>query len=300
MLRLFVDNLLPVILAAAVGYALAARVKVQGRALARVAFLVFSPCMVYQVLLESRLSAGDMARMGAFSFTVLLLLGGMAFLIARSMRWSRSMTAATVLVVLLPNAANIGLSVNYFAFGDAGLAQASLFFVSSAVLTYTVGVFIASLGRSGVRAALLGLPKVPTVWAVIAALVMSHHGWDLPFPVARTVELLSDACIPVFLVILGIELHGVKWGGRARPLMTAVGLRLVGGAVLGIVAARVFGLEGPARQAGVLEAAMPSAVVTIILASEYEVEPSFVTSVVFVTTLLCPFTLTPLMAFLGA
>ncbi len=78
-----------------------------------------------------------------------------------------------------------------------------------------------------------------------------------------------------------------------------MGLRLVGGAVLAIAAARVFGLEGPARQAGILEAAMPSAVVTIILASEYEVEPSFVTSVVFVTTLLCPFTLTPLMALLG-
>ncbi len=300
MLRLFVDNLLPVILTAAVGYALAARVQVQARSVARIGFLVFSPCLVYQVLLESRVPLGDMGRMAGFSFTVLLVLGGVAFLIARAMRWPRSLTAATVLVVLLPNAGNIGLSVNYFAFGDAGLAQASLFFVSSSVLTYTVGVFIASLGKAGVRAALLGLPKVPTVWAVAAALIMSHQGWDLPFPVARTVKLLSEACIPVFLVILGIELRGVKWAGRARPLFTAVGLRLVGGAVLAIAAARVFGLEGPARQAGILEAAMPSAVVTIILASEYEVEPSFVTSVVFVTTLLCPFTLTPLLALLGA
>ena len=300
MLRLFVNNLLPVILTAAVGYALAARVQVQARSLARVAFLVFSPCLVYQVLLDSRLSAGDMARMAGFSFAVLLVLGGVVLLIARALRWPRSLTAATMLVVILPNAGNFGLSVNYFAFGDAGLAQASLFFVSSAVLTYTVGVFIASLGRAGVREALLGLPKVPTVWAVVAALVMSRQGLDLPFPVARTVKLLSEACIPVFLVILGIELHGVKWSGRARPLMTAVALRLAGGALLAVAAARAFGLEGPARQAGILEAAMPSAVVNIILASEYDVEPSYVTSVVFATTLLCPLTLTPLLAYLGA
>ncbi len=300
MLRLFVDNLLPVILTAAVGYALAARVQVQARSLARVAFLVFSPCLVYQILFESRLPIGDMARMAGFSFTVLLLLGGVAFLVARAMHLPRTLTAAAVLVVLLPNAGNIGLSVNYFAFGDPGLTQASLFFVSSSVLTYTVGVFIASLGKSGVRAALFGLPRVPTVWAVTAALLMSHQGWEFPFPLARSIKLLSEACIPVFLVILGIELQGVRWAGRARPLLAATALRLVGGAVMAILVARVFGLEGPARQAGILEAAMPSAVVTIILASEYEVESSFVTSVVFLTTLLCPFTLTPLLALLGA
>ena len=44
-----------------------------------------------------------------------------------------------VLTVLLPNAGNFGLSANLFAFGEEGLAQASLFFVTASVLSYTVG-----------------------------------------------------------------------------------------------------------------------------------------------------------------
>jgi predicted permease len=65
---------------------------------------------------------------------------------------------------------------------------------------------------------------------------------------------------------------------------------------LGLV--NVLGLSGAARQAAMIEASMPTAVVTTILALEYEVVPSFVTSVVFVSTLLSPVTVTLLIALL--
>ena len=54
-----------------------------------------------------------------------------------------------------------------------------------------------------------------------------------------------------------------------------------------------------ARQAGVLQAAMPTAVITTILALEYKLDSSFVTGVVFLSTLLSPFTLALLIAFLN-
>jgi len=59
-------------------------------------------------------------------------------------------------------------------------------------------------------------------------------------------------------------------------------------------------MTGPSYQAVVLEAAMPVAVLTTILATEFDAEPTFVTTAVLVTTLISPFTLTPLLAFLGA
>jgi hypothetical protein len=41
-------------------------------------------------------------------------------------------------------------------------------------------------------------------------------------------------------------------------------------------------------------------VLTTVVATEFDVEPSFVTAVVFVTTLLSPLTLTPLLYYMGA
>ena len=45
---------------------------------------------------------------------------------------------------------------------------------------------------------------------------------------------------------------------------------------------------------------MPWAVLSTILATEYDAEPVFVTTAVFVSTLLSPLTLTPLLLILGA
>jgi predicted permease len=78
----------------------------------------------------------------------------------------------------------------------------------------------------------------------------------------------------------------------------AVGLRLIVSTLLGLLLAQVLGLDGAARQAGIIQTAMPVAVVTTILAVEFQTEPAFVTSVVFLSTILSPITLTPLIAFL--
>jgi predicted permease len=289
-----------VFLAAGAGYLLSWRLQVDPKPVAQLAFFVLAPCLVFQVIMDSDLPPDQLTRMVVFTTTVLLVVAGLAAAVARALGWSRPLIAAGVLVVLLPNAGNFGLSANLFAFGEEGLSQASVFFIASAVLSFTVGVFVASLGRSSLSATLLGMLRVPAIWAVIVAFALVGTDAQFPVPLARTVQLLSEASIPVFLVVLGMQLYGKGITGPWGPVALGTGLRLVGGAVAGLVLAGFMGLGGPARQAGVLQSAMPSAVITIVLATEYDVEPAFVTSVVVATTLLSPLTLTPLLALLGA
>jgi len=300
LLGLFSNNLLPVFLAAGAGYAVAARLRIDPRHLAHVAFFVFAPCFIFDLILHSDVGGEALLRMFGFGLLGQTGLAALTWLVARWLGWSRPLTTAAILVVLLTNAGNFGLPVALFAFGEAGLAQAGLYFVTSAIISYTFGVFVASLGRASLRSALAGLPRVPTIWAVALALVITHYGWRLPLPLDRTVGLLGDACIPAFLVILGMQLHGTGLRGPWGPLSFAVAMRLLGGAAVALLLAPLFGLEGTARQAGILQSAMPSAIISIILATEYDVEPAFVTSAVFASTLLSPLTLTPLLAYLGA
>jgi hypothetical protein len=62
--------------------------------------------------------------------------------------------------------------------------------------------------------------------------------------------------------------------------------------------AHVLGLDGAALQGGVLQAAMPTAVVTTILAVEYNLDHGLMTGVVMLSTLLSPLSLVPLIAYL--
>ena len=298
LLRLFADNLLPIFLAAGAGYVLSAALKTDPRPLSHVGFNLFAPCLMFRLVVESRLPADAVWRMAGFTAAVLLALGAVALVIARMLGWSRERTSAVVLCALLPNAGNFGLSANLLAFGEAGLAHAGLFFLTSSVITFSVGIVVASLGKVNLRTALLGLLKVAALWAMALAFAMVGLGWHLPAPATTAVNLLADACIPTFLVILGMQLRESHARGPAAPVAVASVLRLAGGAALGLLLAPVFGLELAARQAGVLQAATPTAVITTVLATEYDVEPTLVASVVLITTLLSPLTLTPLLALL--
>jgi predicted permease len=300
LLGLFANNILPIFLASASGYLLAKYVKVNPRSISQLAFYIFSPCLVFKLLTSSQLDHTEILRMGGFAVAGVLLIGLLAWIAGRLFHFERRLLVAVMLAVMFGNSGNYGLSLNLFAFGKDALPYASLYFVVVLLSMYTLGVFLASLGSSGGKAALLGLLKVPAVYATLAALLVNQLGWALPLPIDRTVTLLGDATIPTLMVLMGAQLYHSQWNGQFLALGLANSMRLVVAPFMAIGLATLFGLTGTAFQAGVAQSSMPTAVVMTILATEYNVEPSFVSSVVFTSTLLSPLTVTPLLAYLGA
>lgn len=300
MLRLFVDVMVPVFLVAGAGWLLSVRLHVDPRPLNRVLLHLLVPCLVFRILASSRLDGDVLVRTAAFTLASLAVPALIAWVVCRTLGWGRTRTAAVALVVLLPNAGNLGLPITRFAFGEDALAHAGVYFVTSSVITYTAGVFLASVGRVRWTEALVRLPRIPAIWAVVAAGALRAIDGALPVPAMRAVDLLADAAIPAFLVVLGMQLRaGID--RRALPSVGfAAGMRLLVGPAVGLAIAALLGLEGAARQACVLESAMPSAVASVVLALEFDLEARWVTSVVVLTTLLTPLTVTPLLAWLGA
>jgi predicted permease len=297
---LFINNLLPIFLAAGAGFLVARYLGVSPRAVSRIAFYIFSPCLIFTLLTSGQLNGDDITLMVAYTSASILLLGLITGLIAFALRLKRSIMVALLLTVMFGNAGNFGLSLNLFAFGESALAYASIYFVTSATLIYTLGVVLASWGKTNLRTALLGVFKVPVIYAVIFALIFNWLNWELPLPIDRTVSLLSDAAIPVMIVLLGIQLYNSKVSKDTLTVGLSNFLRLVASPLLAIGLATFFNLQGAASQAGVLESAVPTAVLTTVLATEYNIEPALVTTTVVTSTLLSPLTVTPLLAFLGA
>jgi predicted permease len=297
---LFLDNLLPIFLAAGAGYFLSRFSNLNPRSLSQVIFYIFSPCLLYKLLTNSQLSNGDIIKTMLFASLIILSVGAITWIVVSLVKLPRRMQAAVLLSTMFMNSGNFGLPVILFAFGEAGLSFASLFFVTNLIFNYTFGVVIASMGTAPLKQSLLNLLKIPAIYAVILAFFSLRTGWELPLPVNRTVNLLGDASIPGMLVLLGMQLQSVDWRGNLLPLALTSSLRLLAAPAIAILAAPLFNLSGAAYQSGVLQSAMPTAVLCTVLATEYDAEPKFVTAAVITTTLLSPLVLTPLLAFLGA
>jgi malate permease and related proteins len=298
--ELFLNNLLPVFVVAGAGYLLGKVTSIEPRSLSQATFFIFGPCLVFSLITGSQMEGADIARMIGFTVFIILLVGGLTWLVGKAIKLERRLLMAVILATMFMNAGNYGLSVNLFAFGEEALAHASLFFVTSAVMSYTVGVVIASMGSASLKRSFLTLFKLPVVYALILGVLTMVLGWNLPQPLERTVNLVGAASIPVMLVLLGLQVGRLEWFANYPALGLANGMRLVIAPALAILFSGIFGLEGPARQAGILEAGMPTAVLAVILSTEFDLEPSFMTSAVFTSTFLSPLTLTPLLAYLGA
>jgi predicted permease len=255
--------------------------------------------LVFNLLIQNDLSLNKVAGMMGYAASVMLIVAGLAYLAGRLLRLERNALIAVVLTAMLANNGNYGIPLIGFAFGAEAQAYASIYFVTSSLMSYTVGVLIASLGHVNLKKAMIGMLKVPAIYAIVVALVFVRLGWTLPDPLARTVSLAAGGAIPAMLILLGLELSRVEWSRSLRAMSIPVVSRLLVGPLVGMGLAALFGITGPARQAGITEAGMPSAVLTSIIAAEYKIEPQLVTAIIFVSTVLSPFTLTPLLVFLG-
>jgi malate permease and related proteins len=295
---IFTSDLLPVFAIAGAGFLLARYLRVQVQTISRVTFYALAPALVFNMLVSSRVDASQVGRMVLFYALVTASAALMARLAAAALTLDRPSLSAFMLVVISSNSGNYGLPVAMLAFGREALAFASVYFLTSSLFSYTGGILIAASGRRTLPEAMRGVLRVPAVYGAAAAGLTMAFNATIPESLMRPVMMLSDAALPMMILVLGMQLERTTRPDRPAMVATAVALSIIATPLAAIAIARLVGLHGPAFQAGVLQASMPTAVITTILALEFDVAPNFVTSVVVFSTLLSPVTVTLLIAFL--
>lgn len=293
------QNILPIFIVAGFGYALQRWQTLDKRTLSRVTLYVLSPALVFSSLVQSELVTSELSRLVLFTLLAMLTMAVIAFITARMLRFSRRETAMLVVVVVFVNGGNYGLTLNQLRYGDLGLALAIVYYTTSTVLVYSAGIFIASMGQLSWRAALKRLLSMPPIYAALAAIVVYYWHIPIPAPVMSAVEIAGRGAIPVMLLVLGMQMADMRGQTEWRLAVPAVSLRLLAAPVVALGIAALVGLQGLSRSVGIIEASMPTAVITIILATEFDLQPTAVTSIVIGSTLLSPITLSLAIALFG-
>lgn len=281
------------------GFVLRRRLGLDKQVLSKLTFYAFSPALVFSSLVSSEIPGDEMLQLAAYAVVVTLLIGLVTLLASRLLRLSRIDTVALLLVVMFVNSGNYGLTLNRLRYGEDGLARAAVYFVVSTILVFTLGVFIASMGQVYWRESLVRLLRMPAFYAVIAAVLIYSLDIHVPQPLLRGIELAGAGAIPVMLVVLGMQIADLTDLGRVWLALPASGIRLIVGPIVAVIVASWFGLQGLNRATSIIEASMPTAVITTILAVEFNVRPGLVTSTVVLTTILSAITVPIVITWLG-
>jgi len=300
LLGLFANNILPILIVAAVGVLLQRIFRLEVRTFSQAIIYVLAPCLIFTNLAFSDIAISEMLLMVALALLLILCMGAISYIASRLLRLPAKLASVFIITTTFMNAGTFGLPFTDFTLGSNGLAWASIFFVTSATMMNSAGIYIATAGAYSPLDALRKLARFPAIYAIPLALIVRATGFVIPLPILRPIELLSDAAVPTMLLLLGMQIADNGMPQQKGILALSTSLRLLASPLIAWLLASSLGLAGIARDAAIIEAAMPTAVFTAVLAHEFDLDSSFATSAIFASTLLSPLTLTLLISLLGS
>lgn len=296
LLEIMLTVIAPIFLIIGSAWIISRQFKPDPRSISSFLIYLFTPCLVFRGIYNTEITGSEL---GGVAFVVLGVMGvmaGIGLAYSRIRGFDARMEGAFVLSIILVNAANYGIPLNTFAFGEQGEQVAILVYVFNTGIGNVLGVFFASRGKGTIRDAIMNVLKVPIGYAAVAGFIanlmrQSNPDFMLPPTIERAINIAADGSIPGMLALLGLQLSRVHLRGRLRPILVATGIRLMIAPFVGLTLASLIGLTGVTFNVAVVQASMPTAVLANALATQFGSDAEFTSAVTFTSTMLSVLTL---------
>lgn len=289
----------PIVIIVVLSALVAHYLKPDPRTVSSLIIYLFSPMLVLNSMTNTELEPGVL--LGIVGLVVLLavVMSVIGFGAARLLGLDRRTESAFVMTIILMNAGNFGIPLNEFAFGAPGFDGAMVYYIGTALVGNTYGVYLASRGTASVRDSIVNVFKIPMLYCLVIGLALNFTGTSLPLPLERASHLMGSAAIPAMLALLGMQLARASFKGRMVPVLAAAGLRLLISPVVALGLVLLLGLSGFARDVSIIESAMPTAVISSALAIQFDADGDLVAAVILFSTVASVVSLSVLLALLG-
>ncbi|MCA9914702.1 MAG: AEC family transporter, partial [Anaerolineae bacterium] len=245
LLSIILDVIAPIFIVMGIAYFIGRKLKPDPRSISPFLIYLFTPALVFRSLYETELTGGEIGGLTGVVFGVAFLMMLVGIGTARLFKYDTRTESAQVLTLIMVNAANYGITLNTFAFGEVGGQVATVYYVMNAMMSNVFGVFFASRGSVSLKDSMLNVVRVPIIYAAILGLALNILDVKLPIIIERAfIDIAADAAIPLMLALLGLQLSRVRLSGRMRAVSLAAAMRLLLGPVFGAGLALLFGLSG--------------------------------------------------------
>lgn len=275
--------LIPVFAIAALGFVYARFNTVSLSALSRLNMDVFSPALLFNVLSKQDFHFLGYQDLLCAAILITLGFGGVGMLLAKQLNVDKRTLVPSM---MFANTGNVGVPMAFFAFGEPGLAIAIVLLVITAVLIYSLGIFIVSKNFT-----LLAMFKMPLIIAVCLGIGVNILELRIPLAMSKPIGMLSVCSIPIMLFLLGARLNDLSLTHWRLGFFVAFARPMLGG-LLFLLIHPWFNLVHEQKSGLLLFAMLPPAIVNYLIAENYQQEPKKVAAIVllgnFVTIITLP------------
>jgi len=258
------------------------------RTLAAVVYHLLLPALVLSSLWRTPISA-DLFKVSVIAVTDVLLGLVLAWSWCRMCRMERKTAGALLLAAAFGNVSYLGLPVLESSLGPWSRVVAVQYDLFGCTpLLFTVGILVAQRygGNAPGHSPLQPLLQSPPLWSALLALALNAAGVPLPAWLGEVLDRLAVGVAPLMLLVVGLSLQFTRDMPAQLPaLLPVAAIQLVLMPLIIWAQTTLFGIGGGLQTALVLEAAMPSMILGIVLSERYGLDTGRYAQAVTVTTL---------------
>ena len=265
----------------------------------KIVMYILMPCMIFSALYSADMSL--LPTLGILPFVILTASigsGVISYIVLKRLHYDDKKIWSVLVTVMIANTAFMGYPVNLGVYGHPGFLRA-IFCDLATTCMFLLLSFVLVLKFGGtVKRAFREILLFPPLWAVV--LGISFNLLNIPIgPVLdKTVNYLADGAIPLIMISLGLS---IELGGLARSKAMVIFTSIVKLGVFPLIAlifVSLLGLTGLQHDVGIIEAAMPSGMLSLLLAITYKLDYELTSDCILINTVISLITLPIIMTLL--
>jgi len=253
---------------------------------------ILLPCMIFSALHSSDLSL--IPKLGILPFVILIssfVTGLVSFLILKKLGYDDKKLWSVLVTVMIANTAFMGYPVNLGIFGHEGFLRA-IFCDIATMCIFLILSFVLVIKFGGtVKKAIRKIALFPPLWAIIFGLGLNILNVPIGPVLNNTVNYLGNGAIPLIMISLGlsIDLTGLS-RSKSMVAFTSI-MKLLFFPAIAFIVVLFLGLSDLQYTVAIVEAAMPSGMLSLVLAITYNLDYQLTSDCILINTVISLITL---------
>jgi hypothetical protein len=258
----------------------------------RIVMYILMPCMIFHAIYTADLSL--LSKLGILPFIILassLVTGVVSYFILRQLKLDDVTLWSVLVTVMIANTAFMGYPVTLGIFGQDGFLRA-IFCDMATLCIFLMLSFVLIMKFGGtVKTAVKKITFFPPLWAVVLGLGFNFLNVPIGPILDNTINYLGQGAIPLIMIALGlsIDFSAIR-RSKSMIAFTSV-MKLAFFPFIAFIVASQIGLVDLQFKISIVEAAMPSGMMSLLLAITYKLDYELTSDCILINTVISLITL---------
>jgi hypothetical protein len=258
----------------------------------RIVMYILMPCMIFHAIFSADLSL--IPKLGILPFIILAysaVTGVVSYFILRRFDLDDITLWSVLVTVMIANTAFMGYPVNLGIYGQDGFLRA-IFCDMATLCIFLLLSFVLILKFGGtVKTAVRKIAFFPPLWAVILGLILNFLNVPIGPVLDNTINYLGQGAIPLIMIALGLSIDFSALSRSKNMIVFTSIMKLAFFPLIAFIIANYLGLVNLEYNVSIIEAAMPSGMMSLLLSITYKLDYELTSDCILINTVISLITL---------